>query len=202
LRHEIAMEGYAYRLRPVAADDAAFIAKLRGDPTLTRYLHRGDGDIDAQRKWLDVYFRREGDWYFVIERSATGVPEGLAGIYDFEPEAARAEWGRWILQAGSQAAVASVLLVYRIAFGPLRLNEIYCRTLADNVQVVSFHDRCGLTRSGTISGHVEIDGVRHDAIEHRLSRDGWPEVEARLVRLAEPLARRLERTITDEARHA
>jgi hypothetical protein len=39
---------------------------------------------------------------------------------------------------------------------------------------------------------TEIDGRAHDAIEHVLAREQWPEVSGKLEALAARLARRLQ----------
>jgi RimJ/RimL family protein N-acetyltransferase len=193
LRHELSLDGIAYRLRPVRFDDAAFILSLRTNPELSRFLHPVTGRLDDQHAWFQSYEARDGDWYWIVER-ADGTREGTIGLYGLEADARCAEWGRWILRPGSQAAVESVWLLYRAAFDRLGLNEVYCRTLAANTQVVSFHDTCGLVRHGLIPGAFEMGGRLMDAVEHRLLRAAWPAVDQGLGTKAKRLAEILERT--------
>jgi RimJ/RimL family protein N-acetyltransferase len=191
MRHELSLAGAAFGLRPVRDEDAAFIVGLRSDPELGRYLHPTSPNVADQLAWLARYYERPGDYYFVIERLATGAPEGLIGVYDIE--AGQAEWGRWLLKPGSLAAVESAALVYRCAFELLQLDAVYCRTVAANERVVSFHDSCGIAERRLLPGHFELHGERVDAVEHRLTRDAWPPVDARLTHLAQLTARRLQR---------
>jgi RimJ/RimL family protein N-acetyltransferase len=194
MRHDIRLSGHAFGLRPIELDDAGLIVELRGDAKRTRYLHRVGLDVATQAEYLKRYLEREGDYYFVVERlgGQTNRAEGLISLYDLEPEAGRAQWGRWILRDGSLAAVESAWLIYRVAFEQLELNEVYCRTLSDNTEVLSFHDRAGSARSRRLEAFIEIDGRAHDAVEHALTRERWPQVCAKLERLAVPLARRLQ----------
>lgn len=186
MRHDLHVEGPAFRLRPVEERDAQYIVALRAQRA--QFLNRGATSVAEQRAWLAQYFERAGDYYFVVERIDDGARHGLAGIYDVDPAARSAEWGRWVIEAGSSAAVESALLVYRCSFGRLALASIRCRTLRANAQVVAFHDSCGIPRSdGEIM--VERDGKHGAAIEHVLSSDHWPAVEARLERLAVRAAR-------------
>lgn len=191
MRHELSLRGAAFGLRPVRDADAAFIVGLRSDPELGRYLNPTSPSVDDQLAWLARYYERPGDYYFVVERLATGAAEGLIGIYDVT--AGEAEWGRWLLCPGSLAAVESAALIYRCAFEQLGLQAVHCRTLAANERVVSFHDSCGIAERRLLPGHVELRGERLDAVEHRLSRAAWPEVDARLGKLAQLTARRLQR---------
>jgi RimJ/RimL family protein N-acetyltransferase len=185
VRHDFAFDGRAFRLRPVAERDAEFIVELRR--SRGRFLNRGADSIAAQLAWMAAYWRRDGDFYFVIERRADARREGLVGIYALDPRERTAEWGRWVLTTGSNAAIESVLLVYRCAFDALGLDDIRCRTLAEHRTVVSFHDSCGLERLPE-PVTVDHDGERCAAVEHRLSRSNWQRVEARLDALAARLA--------------
>ena len=194
MRHEHTLTGPAFRLRPVCEEDASFMLMLRRDPTLSRYLHATPPGEDAQRAWIERYYQRPGDYYFVIERMHSGEPEGLISLYDIGAEQTEVgEWGRWILRPLSLAAIESAWLVYRFAFYELRLQAVYCRTVADNAAVVSFHDSCGIAERRLLPGHFEFDQQRFDAIEHRVDRATWETLGPRLEALAKSTARRVNR---------
>jgi RimJ/RimL family protein N-acetyltransferase len=177
MRHSLTIDGPAFRLRPVCIEDAAFIAALRADPGRGRYLHRGPAGAVCQREWLETYFARNGDYYFLIENGATGAPEGTVGIYNaawsLEGSGHRlqrdAEWGRWILRRGSLAALESACLVYRVGFEMLDLDSLYCRTIVENASAVAFHDSFGMERGCVLPGYLH--GL--DAIQCRLTRPRW-----------------------------
>lgn len=190
MRHEVALRGEGFGLRPVTLDDAEAIVALRAPSERTRFLHTTSPDPAVQRAWLTRYFARPGDWYFAIERLADSTVEGFVGIYDQAGDAA--EWGRWVLREGSLAATESALLVYRAAFGPIGLRTLYCRTIADNAAVVSFHDRYGAHTRQRIEEAVELDGAKAAVIEHRFTRDDLPAIEAALGPLASRIASRLK----------
>ncbi|HZR01624.1 MAG TPA: GNAT family N-acetyltransferase [Burkholderiales bacterium] len=186
MRHSLTARGLRFALRPVAEADAAFILQVRrGHP----FIARGAESLQQQREWLASYFDREHDYCFVVEDVSTGEPHGLVGIYSIDRERNCAEWGRWVLRAGSPAACESALLVYTCAFNELGLAKVYCRTLAENAQVVSFHDSCGLERMAQ-AVEVTVDGNPRLAVEHHLAREHWPIVRRRLAALAERFAQR------------
>jgi len=186
MRHSHRVEGFRYALRPVAMADARFIAELRADPELGAYLHRTSGRVEDQEAWLTTYEARAGDYYFVVEERASGQPLGTVGVYDSDGR--RAEWGRWLIRREAPAAVESALLVYRAAFEALGLDEVYCRTVAENAKVVSFHDSSGAERVGLLEKHFELGGVAHDAVEHRVDRTRWDRMRPKLEFLARRLA--------------
>jgi RimJ/RimL family protein N-acetyltransferase len=192
MRHSLHIEGYGFHLRPVELTDAAFIAQMRtADPSRVRYLHPVPPGVETQRAWLAAYFDREGDYYWVIERRATRQPEGLIGIYDVNRVAGSAEWGRWILSPGSLGAVESALLVYRAAFTRIKLDSLYCLTVVDNKQVLSFHDSCGLQRMEVLKGKYALAGGVYDAVKHQCSKSGYSALVQRLEPRAKMIAQRL-----------
>lgn len=193
MRHDITLTGAAFRLRPIGGGDAAFVLQLRTDPTLNRFLHATSDSIADQLSWLSRYYERPDDYYFVVESIRSGNPEGVISVYDIERQSLQGEWGRWILRPGSLAAVESSWLIYRAAFERLGLESVYCRTVAENKPVVSFHDSCGISDRCVLPGHFEIAGRSVDAIQHRVARSSWPKLDQRLSTLAALTARRLHR---------
>jgi RimJ/RimL family protein N-acetyltransferase len=193
VRHDLSLEGRAFRLRPIEPADAAFVLELRTDARAGGRLHPVSGLLEDQVAWIEDYLRRPDDWYWVVERSSDGRPEGTLGLYDLDRTRGAAEWGRWIVRAGSLAAPESALLLYCAAFERLALTEVRCRTVATNGAVLSFHDRAGLERAGVVPGAFVLGGSVVDAVEHRLTRDRWPItrdlLEERSVQVAQILAR-------------
>jgi RimJ/RimL family protein N-acetyltransferase len=173
LLHDIRIKGQAFDLRPISVGDAAFIVELRTDPQLSRFMTPSASTVADQVLYFERYFRRVGDYYFIVERQRDGRSEGAVALHSVED--GNAESSRWVLRHGSLAAVDSALGILTVAFEELRLNRIWCRTMADNLAVLSCHDSCGLSRTGRPLS-VEIDGRRRDEVEHELTRFKWPPV--------------------------
>jgi RimJ/RimL family protein N-acetyltransferase len=193
MRHSITLAGLAFRLRPIADADAPLVLELRGNAKLNQYLHATSRNVGDQLAWFARYYERPGDYYFVIERQDSGASEGVISVYDIDSQSASGEWGRWIIRPGSLAAIESAWLIYRCAFEHLGLDRVYCRTVANNEKVLSFHDSCGITDRRLLPGHFELCGKPADAVEHRVTRQTWGEIELRLKTLAQLTARRIQR---------
>lgn len=174
MKHRLSIDGLGYSLRPVQLSDAQFILNIRlEDMNRTRYIHEIPNDIELEEQWIRKYFDRAGDYFFIIENKITGQSEGTVGIYDMED--GRAEWGRWVIQKGSLAAVESVDLIYKIAFQVLDLRELYCRTIEKNDSVVSFHDALPQKRRGTLTDFFELRGEYFNAVEHYVNKEYYNE---------------------------
>lgn len=193
MRHNLFMEGHAFRLRPITDNDAGFVVELRGNPELNRYLHASSNRVEDQLAWQARYYEHEGAYYFVIERRTNGMLEGVIALYDIDLATNSGEWGRWILRPSSLAAVESAYLIYRTAFELLGLNSVYCCTVTDNGKVVSFHDSCGITARRLLPQHFELGGHRYDAVEHRVDLASWTGIKPRLEKLAQLTARKVNR---------
>ncbi len=193
MKHDLCIEGPAYRLRPVDVADADFIMRLRsGDPVRMRYLHPVSTDVKLQIDWIMKYLQRPDDYYWIIESVHSRRQEGLIGIYNMDGVRRCAEWGRWALISGSFAAAESVLLLFRIAYGPLGLDQLYSLTVQENQNVLSFHDSCGFRRAEVIPDAFQLNDGAHAAVKHVCDRAEWPSIERQLEAHVWQVARRLE----------
>jgi RimJ/RimL family protein N-acetyltransferase len=194
MKHDLHIRGFAFGLRPLALEDAEFIVELRTDPQRSRFLHPIPPSVEAQRAYVEEYFKRDGDYYFVVERQHENSREGLVAIYNADLQKRTADWGRWILRPGSLASVESALRVYEAVFDHLHLDEVHSQTYVENEPVVSFHDRCCLTRRAVLPGYYTVDGIAIDVVEHVLTRRDWPRVRQFMEPLAKKVADRLQPT--------
>lgn len=197
MRHEIELVGISYRIRPVQDTDAGFILDLRSNPILNKFIHQTASSINDQLEWLKAYYQRQGDYYFVIEELHSGNPEGVISVYDIDYKLQCGEWGRWIVKPGSLASIESAWLIYECAFKNLGLREIFCRTVAKNGSVVSFHDSCGIKNKRVLQDFFTIEGQKLDAVEHRLDSEGWSILSNRLMTLARMINGKRTRNLVD-----
>jgi RimJ/RimL family protein N-acetyltransferase len=190
MRHDLQVEGFRFRLRPVVEADAAFIVGLRTDPQLGRYLHETSPRVEDQVAWIRAYEDRPDDYYFVVEDGPSHEPVGAIGIYDIDRGTGRAEWGRWLIRKDSAAALESVVLVHRAGFEALDLRTMVSCTILENEQVVSFHRSFGANLGRTLPAHFAIRGAHYDAVEYEVSSESWTALRTRLERMTSRLAGR------------
>ena len=170
MKHNIRINGYSYRLRPVSIEDAQFIVETRlEDEKKSQYVHKISPDVNLQINWLNKYFERDGDYYFVVENIFTNEKEGLISIYDINGDVA--EWGRWVFKRGSLGALESVNLVYKVAFEKLGLQEVYTKTVEDNTTVVNFHKSINAKFRAVLKDEFELDGKKYNAVEQYVDRE-------------------------------
>src|SRR5580693_2251454 len=127
MQHTIKAEGFGVRLRPVELVDAAFIVWRPNQRHVRGNIGDSALDIPGQQRWLEEYFRRPGDYYFVVE-SAGGGRVGTIAIYHADQTSAEA--GRWIIVPVVPAAVPSAMLAGVVAFDILKLARFYSKVVA------------------------------------------------------------------------
>lgn len=191
MQHNYKLSESIFQIRPINNNDAEFTLMLRNDSKLNSYLNTTSNKISDQIAWLENYYKKRDDFYFVIERIKDKRPEGLIALYDIDYENKTAEWGRWILRTESMAAVESALMIYKFAFEELKLEKIYSRTVSLNEKTVSFHDSCGITNKKVLKDYFEFNGRRVDSIEHVVDKLTYVNVVNKLKNLSKLMARKL-----------
>jgi len=132
---------------------------------------------------------------FVIENILSGKSEGLIAIYDVKD--GKAEWGRWVVKKDSVCAVESFCLLCRAAFEKLGLKELYCRTIQDNIPVVSFHESVKQKNRGALENFFTLNGKKYNAVEHYMDKEYfYSEVLAHVEKLAHAVFERSLRAIS------
>jgi len=171
----------------VRMEDAAFIVWLRNLDHVKGKIGDSAPDVPRQRAWLEAYFGREGDYYFIVE-TLSGIPVGTHSLYDISKGSA--ELGRWVIRPGVQAAVPSHMVAFGIAFEELRLNALRNATVASNVPVLSISRRFGFEEVTFEPGGRMIGGKPVDMVHFIVTAEKWSQTRPKLLasaRVAEGL---------------
>ncbi|HWX22375.1 MAG TPA: GNAT family protein [Candidatus Binatia bacterium] len=190
MQHNIQEEGFGVRLRPVRMEDASFIVWLRNLGHVKGNVGDSAMDVASQQRWLENYFQRDGDYYFVIE-TAGAKAVGAYGIYDVS--GGTAESGRWIIRPEVPAAIPSALLAFKLGFERLGLKGLRAKTVTTNHGVLSLNKKFGFRETGVERGALMIGGNRVDLICFLLEAKDWPKIRETLL----PLAQVAERQVRD-----
>jgi len=181
MQHSLRAEGFGIRLRPVRMEDAAFIVWLRNLQHVRGRVGDTAANAASQQTWLEKYFMREGDYYFIAE-TLSGIPVGTHGIYDLANGSA--EKGRQAVRPEVMAGVATAILATDIAFGALGLKEVRSNTVSTNTNVISLHRKSGFKQVGLLRNHQIIDGHHVDLVQFLLLPDDWAKARERQLPLA------------------
>ncbi|HLX94886.1 MAG TPA: GNAT family protein [Verrucomicrobiae bacterium] len=181
MRHDIHLEGFNVRLRPVRVEDAAFITWLRNQDYVKGRVGDSAQSVRAQEAWLKTYFEREGDYYFIVE-TLRGISLGTHGIYDVAGSSA--EKGRHIIRPEIVAGLPNGILLVDYAFENMGLTEIRSNCVSTNIPLHSLHRKSGFKRVGVKQAAQMIDGQPVDLVQYLLTAEDWNKVRDSLLPLA------------------
>lgn len=176
------------RMRPVRMDDAAFIVWLRGSEHAKGKLGDSATTPGAQERWLESYFDRAGDYYFIAE-TLSGIPIGTNSVYDVLGK--NAECGRLIISPGVQAALPASMLTYDLAFDRLGLGELRATSVESNTTLHSFIKKLGYQQVGIDRAARVINGEPVNIYNFVLNAADWRKQREKLIPLAEYAGRRI-----------
>ncbi len=194
MRHTLEATGFGLTLRPVRFEDAAFIVWLRNLDRAKGRVGDSATDVASQEAWLQQYFDRPDDYYFLIETEDGHHPLGTYGFWGFLGPSA--ESGRWIVRPQVPAAIPSAVLGLDLAFGPLGLKELRVKTVSTNLAVLSLNRKLGMRPTGVAKADQVIGGKAVDQCLFLLLPEDWAEARKRLL----PLAKVAEAQIREWAR--
>ena len=170
MRHTLTTQGYGIRLRPVHLEDAPFIVWLRNLDYVKGRVGDSAEDIESQKQWLNNYFERKGDYYFIVETLNT-IPLGTYAIYNLIDT--RAEIGRMIIRPGVPALVPASILLLDLLYGPMGIAQVRAATVAGNLAIHSFLRKGGFRRVQVQHAGRVIGGRAVDLLHFVQTREDW-----------------------------
>lgn len=168
------------RLRRLSmADLEDYYRHLGGSAAVTRYMlwkpHRDISESEASiRKTLRRYEAGACHRWAITEK----VTGGLLGIIDLLPipdtddacsfayMLREDSWGRGY-------GTESLRAVLSFAFEKLRVHTVTADHFAANPASGRVMEKAGMRRIGLVQEKYEKDGIRHDAIEYRITAEEW-----------------------------
>lgn len=188
MRHSLTVEGYGIRLRPVQIEDASFIVWLRNLDFVKGRVGDSAVNVAAQERWLNEYFQREGDYYFIVETS-NGTPLGTYSIYNVNGTSA--EIGRLIVRRGVSASIPASLLLLDLCYDYMGVTQVLADSVAGNFAVHSLLRKHGFKDVRGERAHQVIAGDSVELLPFVQSIRDWPAIRAMGVPKAERVEPRI-----------
>jgi RimJ/RimL family protein N-acetyltransferase len=186
--HSWKTEGFGVRIRPVKLEDAAFIVWLRGLDRTKGKLGDSAAGVADQEAWLQTYFKREDDFYFITE-TLSGIPLGTHGISHVANGSGEA--GRLIIRPVVPGAVPTSLITFDLAYGEMGLKELRGTSVSTNEKVHSYVRKFGFRQTGIEAGARTIAGQPVDIVHFAMTAEEWSKSRAGVL----PIAKYAEKQI-------
>ena len=174
MKHNVILEGWNCRLRPVRLDDSEFIVRVRNQDFAKGFIHDTDPSVEKQNEWTKRYFERGGDYYWIVENICENRPVGTYGLYDIVGDLGMP--GRIVLVPDSGIVLAVLpILVREFAFERLGLKRLVGDVVPSNKKVIKFSKMMGgvrLDAPPSEYAYMEQD-AKYEWYE--MTSDRWPE---------------------------
>jgi len=178
LRHSSTTQGYGIRLRPVQLEDAPFIVWLRNLDYVRGRVGDSAEDVESQEQWLNNYFERDGDYYFLVETLNT-IPLGTYAVYNRVDT--RAEIGRMIIRPEVPAIVPATVLLLDLCYGQMGITQLRAVTVAGNSAVHSFLRKGRFKRVEVEQANRIIGGHAINLLHYDQTAEDWRRARERGV---------------------
>ena len=133
----VIISGGHVNLREIRIEDAEFILKLRTSEKGLKFLHYTENNLDRQISYLQQYFTKDDEWYFIVETKEY-ESIGCLSIYDIKGDSVCT--GRWIMKEGIpfQQSIEADMLLKEFAFSELGAAEIRMDTRHENKNMQAY----------------------------------------------------------------
>lgn len=152
-----------YILRPIVAEDIAYVHAGLGDPEVTRYYDVHFPTLEAtkeQMEWFEkIAADGSGRWWAVVEASGRAFV-GAGGYHGRDAVHRKAEIGFWLLREhwGKGIMAAAFPKLLRRGFEELDLHRIEGRVDANNEKCRHALRKTPLTYEGTLRASEYEEG--------------------------------------------
>lgn len=176
--HSLIAQGYGIRLRPVRLEDAPFIVWLRNLEYVKGRVGDSATDVAGQERWLNLYFAREGDYYFIAE-TLNEIPLGTYGVYDLNETSA--EIGRLVIRPEVPAGAPATVLLIDLFYTQIGLTQLRGRVVARNHRARSFFRKLGFNEVKVEHAGQVIGGQAVDMVLLSQVTEDWLRVREKLI---------------------
>jgi RimJ/RimL family protein N-acetyltransferase len=165
-------------MRPVQLDDAPFIVRLRNLDYVKGKVGDSAADVPSQERWLQSYFKREGDYYFIIE-TLSEIPLGTLAIYNLNET--RAEIGRIVIRPGVVAGVPACFLLLDLFYEKMGMTQVRATSVASNERAHSLLRRLGFSQVKVGAGSQVIGGQTVNTLHFVQNAEDWLHAREKLI---------------------
>lgn len=142
LDKNFSLEKYGLKVRLVNENDAEFIVSLRSDPTKTKYMITLNNEVEAQRRWIQEYKKREKEGldYYLIYNNVEDNPIGLnriSHVNNIEKTAVSASW--ITIEGLIYEPFLMQLILSEIAFNMLDIEKLLGQIHIKNTKLLKFY---------------------------------------------------------------
>ena len=155
-------------LRLMTYEDTDNIVRWRNsDAVRTNFIYQALFTPESHMNWIKTMVETGKVVQMIICDAASDKPLGSVYIRDIDRHHNKAEYGIFIGEEdarGRGVGTAAAKLMLDYCFEEEKLNRVYLRAFADNMQAIRSYEKAGFEREGLLKQDVCIDGVYRDIV--------------------------------------
>jgi len=164
---EYFLKGEKIGLRPYKDEDFKEINRWVNDEKTTFYMFTGQRptSLSASTSIYREQFENSSNVVFIVEDLQTQLPIGMAGLYDINPTARKAEF-RILLGEGRGKGLGTetTKLVTDYGFDRLNMNRIFLGVTEENAGAVRAYKKAGYKVEGILKDDLYRNGRYYNSI--------------------------------------
>lgn len=162
------LTGSRVTLRPIEKSDTDLIVAWRNNPLVRRnFIFQEIFTKEMHEGWLENMVATGKVVQFIIIEREGSLPVGSVFIRDIDEVHKKGEYGIFIGEdkmRGKGLGTEATRLILDYGFGPLGLNKIFLRVLADNAGAIRSYEGAGFVREGYLKEDVFVNGKFCDVV--------------------------------------
>jgi RimJ/RimL family protein N-acetyltransferase len=153
MNHSYSLKCDNLKLVPLSAAESEKYRLLRNQAEIRKWFeYKGKISKEQQNKWFDKYLDNQSDIMFAI-MSENGAFLGCNSIYNINPAAGRAEYGRLIIDpkySGKGYGCLATKMAVCIARNQMGLSELQLEVYENNFSAIKSYHKAGFIDNGFV----------------------------------------------------
>ena len=172
------LAGERVALRAPEPEDVALVTKWVNDREVTEFMFTGQRPMGQPQVLQDLQrlIANSENVVFLIEDRKSEQPIGLAGLYDCQATARKAEFRiligeRSVWNQGCGTEVTELIVFY--GFDRLNLNRIWLGITAENGRGIRAYEKAGFRQEGVLRQDIYRNSRYYDTIRMSVLREEY-----------------------------
>jgi len=156
------------KIRPIKKSDTDNIIKWRNDPNVLKYfIYQEPITKKIHLNWLKTQVKTKKVYQFIIHDIEDNRDIGSVYLRDVDLKNSKAEFGIFIGEDSARGKGFGTLATQKIldfAFKKVKLNKIFLRVFAENLNAIASYKKSGFTQEGLFREDVIIKNKKNDLV--------------------------------------
>jgi UDP-4-amino-4,6-dideoxy-N-acetyl-beta-L-altrosamine N-acetyltransferase len=165
------------KIRPIKKSDTNNILKWRNNPrVLEHFIYQEKLTKKEHLNWLKTQVKSKKVYQFIIHDNEDLKDIGSIYLRDIDYKNNKAEFGIFIGEDSARGKGMGTLATKEIlefAFKKLKLNKVYLRVFAKNLNAISSYKKSGFVEEGLFKEDIIIKNTKTDLIFMAIFKKDW-----------------------------